>query len=108
MSDDLERIFASAGCTGQLCVQAAAGDQEIALGADQPAVAASVVKVLVAVEAERQFATGQLDPGERVTLPSGERTPGPAGFDHWRDRAATMTGPASRLARQCETLGMPG
>ncbi len=78
-------LFARAGCTGQLCVQTLDGAAEVALGADQPAVAASVIKVCIALEAETQFADGRLDPRERIMLPAAARTPGPSGFSLYRD-----------------------
>jgi beta-lactamase class A len=81
----IEELFARAGCTGQLCVQALAGGREIAVEAGRPAVAASVFKVLLALEAETQFAAGRLDRHERVTLPAAARTPGPTGFSLFRD-----------------------
>jgi beta-lactamase class A len=81
----IKELFARAGCTGQLCVQALDGGREIAVEAGRPAVAASVFKVLVALEAETQFADGRLDRQERVTLPSAGRTPGPTGFSLFRD-----------------------
>jgi beta-lactamase class A len=80
MSSAIEEIFARAGCSGQLCVQSVDGVHEIALNADTPAVTASVFKVPVAIVAETQFATGRIDPRERVTLRSAERCPGPIGF----------------------------
>lgn len=85
MSAAIAEIFRRAGCTGQLCVQALDGGQEVALDADRRVVSASVFKVNVALEAETQFADGRLDPRERVTLPAGRRTPGPVGFSLFRD-----------------------
>jgi len=89
MNAVIEEIFAAAGCTGQLCVQPLDGPQEIAIDADRPAVAASVFKVLVALEAEIQFAAGRLHPQERVVLPAAVRTPGPTGFSLFRDDVET-------------------
>lgn len=85
MQQEIERIFAAAGCVGALCVQDAEGQQEIGIAADQPVVAASVIKVLVAVEVERQIAAGRLDPSQRVHLPAQARTPGPVGFSLYSD-----------------------
>lgn len=87
MQQEFEQVFASAGCVGTLCVQDAAGQSEVGLAPDQPVVAASVIKVLIAVEVERQFAAGQLDPCERVRLPASARTPGPVGFSLYEDDA---------------------
>ncbi len=85
MNHEAEQIFATAGCVGSLCVQDAEGRQEIGLAADQPVVAASVIKVLVAVEVERQIAAGRLDPSQRVRLSARARTPGPVGFALYDD-----------------------
>jgi beta-lactamase class A len=81
----IRELFSQAGCTGQLCVQSLGDGQEVAVGAELPAVAASVFKVCVALEAETQFADGRLDPRERVTLAASRRTPGPVGFSLYRD-----------------------
>lgn len=85
MQHEIEQIFAAAGCVGFLCVQDAEGQREIELAADQPVVAASVIKVLVALEVERQIAAGRLDPSQRVRLSAWERTPGPVGFSLYTD-----------------------
>jgi beta-lactamase class A len=81
----ITELFSRAGCTGQLCVQSLDGQQEVAVAAELPAVAASVFKVCVALEAETQFAEGRLDPRERLTLAASRRTPGPVGFSLYRD-----------------------
>jgi len=85
MSERIAEMFRQAGCSGQLCVQSLDGAGEIAVDADAPAVAASVIKVSVAIEAEAQFAEGRLDPRERLTLPAATRSPGPVGFSLFRD-----------------------
>lgn len=85
MRQGFEQIFASAGCEGSLCVQSGTGQLEVGIAPDQPVVAASVIKALIAVEAERQIATGQLDPCERVRLSASARTPGPVGFSLYED-----------------------
>lgn len=82
---EVEQIFAVAGCAGTLCVLDAEGRREIAVAADRPVVAASVFKVLVAVEVERQIASGRLDPFQRIHLSAHERTPGPVGFSLYQD-----------------------
>jgi beta-lactamase class A len=84
-SGGIAGLFSRAGCTGQLCVQSLDGAAEVAVGADRPAVAASVIKICIALEAEAQFAGGQLDPQERFVLPAAARTPGPSGFSLYRD-----------------------
>jgi beta-lactamase class A len=78
-------MFERAGCSGQLCVQSLDGTREVAIDAEVPVVAASVIKVNVGLAAETQFASGQLDPRERVVLPASTRSPGPIGFSLFRD-----------------------
>jgi beta-lactamase class A len=78
-------LFEHAGCDGQLCVQSLDGSREIAVRADEPAVSGSVFKVSVALEAETQFAQGQLNPTDRVVLPAAQRTVGPSGFSLFDD-----------------------
>ena len=85
IEDEIEQVFATAGCIGSLCVQDSEGQQEVAVAADQPVVAASVIKVLVAVEVERQIAAGRLDPSQRIRLAAQARTPGPVGFSLYHD-----------------------
>jgi beta-lactamase class A len=87
MNPELESLFKTARCEGALCVRSLSDGSEVALSADIPVVAASVFKVGVALEAETQFATGRLDPTERVALPAVGRTPGPTGFSLFRDDA---------------------
>jgi beta-lactamase class A len=85
MSDRVTKLFTDVGCTGRLLVQTSDGTGEIAVGADDRVIAASVIKVLVAFEAERQFAAGELDPRERVNLCASERSPGGVGFSLYDD-----------------------
>jgi beta-lactamase class A len=85
MSRAIEEIFARAGCSGQLCVQPLDGLREVAIDADRPAVTASVFKIPVALAAETRFASGELDPRERVTLRAADRCPGPIGFSLFQD-----------------------
>ena len=82
---DVERVFASVGCTGALCVEDSTGEHRVTLSADEPVVAASVIKVLVAVEVERHFADGSINPRERIQLAATPRTPGPVGFSLYDD-----------------------
>jgi beta-lactamase class A len=55
------------------------------LKADTPVVAASVFKVMVALEFFRQAHAGQLDLAGRVRLRCDERTSGPTGFSTFTD-----------------------
>jgi beta-lactamase class A len=52
------------------------GAREVAVGADEPVVIASVFKVLLVLEFARQAATGQLDPRERVRVTAADRLGG--------------------------------
>ncbi|MER6332715.1 serine hydrolase [Streptomyces sp. NPDC001034] len=87
VDDEVRAVFARAGCTGALLVQPLYQDGEFGLNADQPVVPASVVKVLVALEAETWFAEGRLDPREPVALSAADRTPGPVGVSLFEDDA---------------------
>lgn len=78
-------LFEEADCTGQLCVQNDDGSLQIGVRADSSAVAASTIKVLIAVEAERRFAAGTLDPFKRIKMNAEARTPGPTGFSLYAD-----------------------
>lgn len=87
----IEEIFRRADTQGWLCVQKAdpsASSEtpgEVTIEADEPVVAASVIKVLIAIAAESAFARGDLDPTGLVTLAAAERTPGPVGFSLFED-----------------------
>lgn len=78
-------MFAAATCRGSLLVQAGGGTPEVALGIDEPVVAASTIKVLIALAAESAFAAGHLDPTRPVHLGASDRTPGPVGFSLYLD-----------------------
>ncbi|MDX2817173.1 serine hydrolase [Streptomyces sp. NPDC001902] len=80
VEEDIREVFAAAGAEGVLHavpVGAGAGDTaEVAVGADEPVVLASVVKILVVLEFARQVAAGQLDPRERVRVTAADRLGG--------------------------------
>lgn len=84
---ELRELFAGAGCQGWLCVAEVDGDGEVAAGADDLVVAASVFKVAVALEVFIQGDSGRLDPCERVRVPPADRTPGPTGLSIFADEA---------------------
>jgi beta-lactamase class A len=84
---EFTELFARAGCRGWLCVREVDGDGEVACGADEPVAAASVFKVVVALEVYRQASAGALDPGQRIRLRPQERTPGPTGLSVFADEA---------------------
>jgi beta-lactamase class A len=81
----IEKVFADAGCDGWVCAQPLDGSGEVAIGADEPMVAASVIKVPIAVEVAAQFAEGRLNPRERVVLRADHRAPGPVGISLYAD-----------------------
>lgn len=85
----IREIFAKAGTDGSLhAIPVGAGPVvgvppgaepgcgEIAVGADEPVVIASVFKVLLVLEFARQVAAGQLDPRERVRVTGADRLGG--------------------------------
>lgn len=85
MGEEVAAAFGGLGCAVGLLVQPLHGSGEVAVEAEQPVVAASVFKVLVALVVESRFAQRQLDPRERVVLPAARRTPGPVGFSLFAD-----------------------
>jgi beta-lactamase class A len=78
-------LFDRAGCEGQLCVGTLRGDSNVGIDEDQPVVAASVIKVLIALEVEIWFAERRLDPSKPLTITRENRTPGPVGFSLYTD-----------------------
>lgn len=81
---DLASIAADAGCRGFAHAVALDSGREVGLDPDAPVVPASTVKVLVALEAERAFQDGRLDPAERVRITDANRTTGPVGMSLYR------------------------
>lgn len=75
----IEAEFRTAGVTGFLHVVDMDSGREVAVGADEPVVLASVFKVPLLVTFHRQAARGLLDPSEQVTLSPDDRTAGPTG-----------------------------
>ena len=88
----LGQTFERAGCRGFLHATSLDGAHEVGLDADAVVVPASVIKVLVALEAETWLADGRLDPRERVLLPAAARTTGPVGFSLFRDDVEVSVG----------------
>ncbi len=75
--EDVLAEFAAAGVTGRLHVCDVDDDSaEVSIGADEPAVLASVVKVPVILEYARQVTAGQLDPTERTRVRAADRLGG--------------------------------
>ncbi len=83
----LAQPFARAGCRAWLRVIDIDGPGAVALDDDAPVVAASVFKVLVALELLRQAGAGRYDLAERVRVPPDDRTPGPTGLSTFTDEA---------------------
>jgi len=95
----LAEVFAEAGAAGFLHVREIGtdGGREVAFGADDPVVLASVFKIPVAVAYAREVAAGRLDPAERTTVTGRDRIGGigTAGCADdvkmsWRDLALFM------------------
>jgi beta-lactamase class A len=76
---DLDDIFEQAGCTGALHVLRLSDDAEVALRDRELWVAASVIKVPIALEFYAQVEEGRVDPSRRITVGQG-KTPGPTGI----------------------------
>jgi beta-lactamase class A len=75
----VNEIFERAGVEGRLHVRAldaAQGDAELGVGADDQVVIASIFKILLVLEFARQVAAGQLDPAERVVVRAADRLGG--------------------------------
>lgn len=85
MTDEFDHAFADADCRGWLCAEPLDGGDAVTVDADEPVVAASVIKVAIALDAECRFAEGAVDPGERVLLDPASRTAGPTGFSLFDD-----------------------
>jgi beta-lactamase class A len=77
------------GVRGLLHAVTLDGRRETGVEPDAPAVPASTIKVLVALEAERAFADGRLDPRERVRVTDAKRTTGPVGMSLQQDDVET-------------------
>ncbi|MEV4008040.1 serine hydrolase [Actinomadura sp. NPDC049753] len=78
-AERINAAFRSAGVTGFLHVVDIDTGRDVAVGADEPVVLASVFKVPLLVAFHRQAAEGVLDPTEQVTLRPDDRTAGPTG-----------------------------
>ncbi|MDT0346014.1 serine hydrolase [Streptomyces litchfieldiae] len=69
-------MFADAGVAGRLHVRDLDHGGEVAVGADDRVVIASIFKILLVLEFARQAVAGQLDPRERVLVRTGDRLGG--------------------------------
>ncbi|WP_433219696.1 serine hydrolase [Dactylosporangium sp. CS-047395] len=69
----IEEVFAAAGVRGRLHACDIDSGRAVGVGADEPVVLSSIVKVLLVLEFARQAAAGVLDPAERVVIGAGDR-----------------------------------
>ncbi|MFF3576455.1 serine hydrolase [Streptomyces mirabilis] len=81
VEERIREVFARAGAEGLLHAVPVGtwppGEaREVAVGADEPVVIASIFKVLLVLEFARQTAAGQLDPRERVRVTAADRLGG--------------------------------
>jgi beta-lactamase class A len=76
----IQQVLEEVGVTGFVHARAIDKDHQVALGADEPVVMASVFKIAVCLELFRQAATGQVDLAERHQVPAASRSPGPVGL----------------------------
>lgn len=94
----IREAFAEAGVDGFLHAIDLDGGAEVGHQGDELVVLASVFKVPLLVEFERQVAAGSIDPTERARVPADFRVPGPTGLSSmlddvelsWRDLAQIM------------------
>ncbi|MEU7871845.1 serine hydrolase [Dactylosporangium sp. NPDC049140] len=69
----IEETFAAAGVRGRLHACDIDSGRAVGVGAGEPVVLSSIVKVLLVLEFARQVAAGALDPAERVVIGAGDR-----------------------------------
>ncbi|WP_426502288.1 serine hydrolase [Dactylosporangium sp. McL0621] len=72
----IEEAFAAAGVRGRLHACDIDSGRAVGVGAGEPVVLSSIVKVLLVLEFARQVAAGALDPAERVVIGAGDRLGG--------------------------------
>lgn len=76
----METLFADAGYRGTLSVAEIDGPGRVDVRSGEQVYAASTFKIAVGLELVCQWADGELDPAEAITLPPDERTPGGQGL----------------------------
>lgn len=116
VQDEIAELFSAAQVDGFLHARDLTSGAEIAYAADEPVVSASTFKVPVLVELFRQGDAGELDLTEQVTVPVGNRAPGPTGVSvmidpvtvSWRDLALWMIVVSDNAATDfiCEKVGI--
>lgn len=93
----VDEVFVGAGCRGFLSAVDVDRPGSVGYHDDVPVVAASVFKVLVALEFFRQVHAGRLVATDRVRLWPGEGTPGPAGFSTFADEVEVSLRDLARM-----------
>ncbi|WP_433618825.1 serine hydrolase [Dactylosporangium sp. CA-139114] len=69
----IRETFTAAGVRGRLHACDIDSGRAVGVGADEPVVLSSIVKVLLVLEFARQVAAGALDPAERVVIGAADR-----------------------------------
>jgi beta-lactamase class A len=82
---EVETIFDSAGCRGALHAVRLSDRREVAVGADESWVMASIVKVPIALEFHAAAGEGRVDPSQEIVVPVHARTEGPVGISRFSD-----------------------
>jgi beta-lactamase class A len=85
INDELQHLFAEAGCDGFLCARDLERNETVALKADELVISASVFKVLVALTFFTLAELGELDPTERVRVDPRTSLGAPAGLSIFED-----------------------
>ena len=109
VASQIASTFADAGARGYLHARAIGGDAEVAVGADEPVVLASVFKIAVAVAFAREVAAGRLDGTERARVTSRYRIGGigTAGCTDAEVRIAAKTGTLPAVRNEAGVLTYP-
>lgn len=85
IEQELKGIFDEAGAAGFLHARTVDGDLEVGLDADSPVVLASVFKIPVLLELNRQAAAGEIDLSQRLRVTASDRVLGPTGLSVMAD-----------------------
>lgn len=114
--EEIRAAFAAAGVDGFLHAIDVDRGRELTHQGDQLVVLASVFKIPLLVEFERQVASGKIDPTARARVPASFRVPGPTGLSSmlddvdlsWRDLAQIMIAVSDNTATDFmgEKLGL--
>lgn len=114
--EQIQEAFRAAGVDGFLHAVDVDRGTELGHQSDELVVLASVFKVPLLVEFERQVAEGRIDERERARVPAGFRAPGPTGISamlddvelSWRDLAQLMIAVSDNTATDflAERIGL--